>query len=266
MSLANVNVRPIRPQQHRLKWPLTPEQVEGIDEMLETLFKATRELQQGVRTVSEATGSVAAVAALALTQPNDVDDGMQMIAPGPPGPQGPIGPVNGALVSLPPDAADEPPFILVPGPAGPQGPAGVSLFGMFEDSGSEATEILIPPGTPVETGSWTPIDSSGASLVFAFAAGSFIKIGPLIYATFQVVYPATASAAVALIGGLPYKVGAVNAAFALGYANGGPASLGGYASNGSTTFQPDILGTGANATNVQLTGANIIFSGIYSIL
>ncbi len=35
----------IRPQPYRLKWPLTPTQVEGVDEMLQILFKKVRQLE-----------------------------------------------------------------------------------------------------------------------------------------------------------------------------------------------------------------------------
>lgn len=35
----------LRPQQRRIKWPLTANQVEAIDEMLETLFRAVRNLE-----------------------------------------------------------------------------------------------------------------------------------------------------------------------------------------------------------------------------
>jgi hypothetical protein len=109
--LANVNVRPIRPQQHRLKWPLTPEQVEGIDEMLETLFKATRELQQGVRTVSEATGAVVAAAAAGLLAPGDSDsnDSIVLSIPGAAGLTGSAGAagIAGPGVFFPDDSVDE---------------------------------------------------------------------------------------------------------------------------------------------------------------
>ncbi len=37
-----------RPQPHRLTWPLTPTQVEGVDEMLQILFKKVRQLEDQV--------------------------------------------------------------------------------------------------------------------------------------------------------------------------------------------------------------------------
>jgi len=48
----------LRPQQRRIKWPLTPNQVEAIDEMLETLFRAVRNLDTNIQTVSTQTPTV----------------------------------------------------------------------------------------------------------------------------------------------------------------------------------------------------------------
>lgn len=36
---------PLRPQPYRIRWPLSPNQVEGIDEMLQILFKKARQLE-----------------------------------------------------------------------------------------------------------------------------------------------------------------------------------------------------------------------------
>src|SRR5690606_36705551 len=53
------------------------------------------------------------------------------------------------------------------------------------------------------SGSWTPIDTSGASLSFAAAAGTYYKIGDRVVAFGNVTYPATASGASSEIGNLP---------------------------------------------------------------
>ena len=53
---------------------------------------------------------------------------------------------------------------------------------------------------------WAPIDASGAGLTFTNTSGncSYLKVGSVVQATFRVTYPATASGADALIGGLPF--------------------------------------------------------------
>src|SRR5258705_867553 len=54
-----------------------------------------------------------------------------------------------------------------------------------------------------EEGTWTPVDASGASLTFGGGtAGSYTKIGNLVIATGQIVYPTTANGSSAIVGGL----------------------------------------------------------------
>lgn len=60
------------------------------------------------------------------------------------------------------------------------------------------------------TGTWTPIDASGASLSFSTATGTYTQIGNMVIATGYVVYPSTVSALGAIIGGLPVVTGTTN--------------------------------------------------------
>ena len=55
-----------------------------------------------------------------------------------------------------------------------------------------------------EEGTWTPTDISAASLTFTTASGTYTKIGNTVTLTMSVVYPSTASTAVANIGGFPF--------------------------------------------------------------
>ena len=50
-----------------------------------------------------------------------------------------------------------------------------------------------------ETGTWTPIDSSGAGLTLTGNTGYYTKIGNMVYARMSVTYPSTASAVGAVI-------------------------------------------------------------------
>jgi hypothetical protein len=59
-----------------------------------------------------------------------------------------------------------------------------------------------------ETGTWTPVDDSGASLTFSAATGTYTRVGNAITARWQITYPATSDSNVNLVGGLPYTVGA----------------------------------------------------------
>lgn len=116
MSLANINARPIRPQQYRLKWPLTPEQVENIDTMLETLFKATRTLQTGVAgvaTEAEAVTTIPTASLLATVDDSGSEPALWPGAIGATGATGATGPA-GSPALYPPEASDEPVFLPPP--------------------------------------------------------------------------------------------------------------------------------------------------------
>lgn len=111
--------------------------------------------------------------------------------------------------------------------------------------------------------SWTPIDSSGAGLAFAVAVGTYTKIGKRVDFTGQVTYPATASGAAAIIGGLPFTPTAFNVAVTIGFQTGGVAGLQARVQASTTGINFSIEITGAAATNAQLTGAVLVFSGSY---
>jgi hypothetical protein len=57
-----------------------------------------------------------------------------------------------------------------------------------------------------EEGTWTPIDSSGASLTFTNTSNNayYTKIGDMVYASFRLTYPSTANGSTAIVGGLPF--------------------------------------------------------------
>lgn len=54
-----------------------------------------------------------------------------------------------------------------------------------------------------EEGTWTATDGSGASLTIA-GSGSYVKIGQLVLASFNLTYPATANGNTAVIAGFPF--------------------------------------------------------------
>jgi hypothetical protein len=57
-----------------------------------------------------------------------------------------------------------------------------------------------------EAGTWTPSDSSGASLSFTQnSTAKYTRNGSLVTATFDISYPSTASGSNAIIGGLPFS-------------------------------------------------------------
>jgi hypothetical protein len=68
-----------------------------------------------------------------------------------------------------------------------------------------------------EEGTWTPVDASGAGLVFTDTDSKYTKIGRCVVCTFQVRFPVTVDASNNIIGGLPFSVSATLGAVNFGY-------------------------------------------------
>jgi hypothetical protein len=109
---------------------------------------------------------------------------------------------------------------------------------------------------------WTPVDGSGAGLAIGIASAAvYMRLGNLVWAGFNVTYPATANASPAKLGGLPFPVANNAAGGALGYTTMGsiPTLL---PAQGTSTFG---LWTpaGAGVTNATLSTAALAGYVIY---
>ena len=114
-----------------------------------------------------------------------------------------------------------------------------------------------------ETGTWTPVDNSGAGLTLTTVSASYTKIGRLVYVWAYVNYPVTANTATVQISGLPFQQGPVST-----YANGTSRSA-----NISTLLQAQVgsvstylnlyNGGGTNVTNVNLSNSYLVFNIVY---
>jgi len=110
---------------------------------------------------------------------------------------------------------------------------------------------------------WTPIDSSGAGLIFTYPiSAQYIKIGQLVLITGGVLYPVTANAAQIQIGGLPFTNQATQYAAPVFYTSLGFLPMGFVNISGKeiTYFNP---ASGAGITNVVMSGKDIRFSAAY---
>lgn len=117
-----------------------------------------------------------------------------------------------------------------------------------------------------EEGEWTPVDASGAALVFTSTGGRYTKIGRQVTAQCQLTFPSTADAAAILLGGLPFvtpnsatlRVGGV-----VNYANA-PLAEQATTTQGATTFTiRDSAGTGL--TNSQMSLKVIWLTFVYQV-
>ena len=113
-----------------------------------------------------------------------------------------------------------------------------------------------------EEGTWTPVDASGAGLSFSIAAGIYVKTGRTCQVTMVVGYPATASAAIASIGGLPFTVSSVDGAMAVGFYSLGVTPPTYLVNNGATTLAP--YSSGGTLTNAQLASSVQVIGGTYT--
>jgi hypothetical protein len=123
-----------------------------------------------------------------------------------------------------------------------------------------ATTNLSDVTTPT---SWTPNDSSGASLVFTGVSANYQKVGSLVFAYAQLTYPATGDASAAIIGGFP--IAAANATYAkqcsVSFANTISAVHMSMVQNLTTAVMTAADGTGA--ANSNLSGKQLQFICIY---
>ena len=121
--------------------------------------------------------------------------------------------------------------------------------------GTGTSELL----NDYEEGTWTPVDGSGAGLSFSGVAGYYTKIGRQVTVVFSLVYPATADASAARIGGLPFTAantgnGLNNGCFNVNNSgqNVQPAVIA-----NDTKMAAILVAAGISSTNAQLTGATL---------
>lgn len=140
----------------------------------------------------------------------------------------------------------------------------IGLDGMmllvYDDTTDRWRETLQDPGAPI---TWTPIDASGAALTFTGVSASYQQWGRRVEVQWALRYPSTADGTSALVGGLPFTIGA-QAAFAAGFVSCSiPLYL--WGSSSTTTIFPLKQAGGAQLTNAELTLAFLYGAGSYFI-
>ena len=129
-----------------------------------------------------------------------------------------------------------------------------------------ATSIKFGSGTVLssyEEGTWTPTDASGASLSFSSVTATYTRIGRSVSIQGFLFYPTTASVATAVIGGLPYT--AIAADFVFANQTSAALYLSMHLAPSTKLLYPQALYNGNGCTNVQLSGAYLMFSGTYFV-
>ncbi len=122
-------------------------------------------------------------------------------------------------------------------------------------------------GISTAIGSWTPVDASGAGLTFTVSDARYVRLPHAVIASASITWPATSTAAPALVGGLPVAsfagtddVGGGSASHSTGI--GVPQQAWVSVVRNSTGFV--LYGSGAGIfTNLNLSGATIRFTIMY---
>lgn len=116
-----------------------------------------------------------------------------------------------------------------------------------------------------DEGTWTPADFSGAGLALT-AAGSYTRIGRMVFFSAEITYPVTVNAAWAAINGLPFarSAGAVG-----GGATISAGVLAGYTfpllSGATGGYLFKVADQGTHALNSDLSGQTIQITGSYTV-
>ena len=117
-----------------------------------------------------------------------------------------------------------------------------------------------------EEGTWTPIDASSSGLTFTGVSGYYTKIGNMVFATFALVFPATSSSALNVIGGLPFttSTGSAMNAFNVSYTSYSPGLMAPLDANATTFTLYDTTTTNA-INNTALISKMVRGTCIYKV-
>lgn len=117
-----------------------------------------------------------------------------------------------------------------------------------------------------EKGTWTPIDASGAGLVFATPSGLYSKVGNLVTASAGLQYPITADGTQASVGGLPFNIQVIGAARQGNVAYAGVAFVVDFLGNAGGTSQSAFdATTGGVITNANMSNGLLFFQNTYNV-
>lgn len=116
-----------------------------------------------------------------------------------------------------------------------------------------------------EEGTWTPTDGSGAGLVLTVNAATYVKVGKLVFINMYLIYPVTASAASAVIAGLPFTSQALGYSYLAGRVQNNIGNGAVWQVNQALTVMGSNPATnsGFAYTNANYSGSFILFSGCY---
>lgn len=140
-----------------------------------------------------------------------------------------------------------------------QGNVKLSTAGKGIDFSANGGDVL----SQYDEGTWTPTDASGAGLSLTVTNATFTRVGKMIFANFNITYPATVDVSTARLGGLPYASSSVGFShpMAVSTCQTGICKSG-LVDTSATTFL--LIDTTGNALTVaQMSGLNLRGTVIY---
>jgi hypothetical protein len=128
-------------------------------------------------------------------------------------------------------------------------------------AGTGTSELL----ADYEEGTWTPTDESGAGLTFAAAAGTYTKIGRMVYLQANIQYPSTGNTSQVAWGTFPFTAANGNHVNAIVWSDGTFAALE-FASSTTILYPFVTSAVGASVlTNNQASLKNFRINIFYSV-
>lgn len=129
---------------------------------------------------------------------------------------------------------------------------------VYDGTSSRWRVECVDPGLPI---TWTPVDSSGASLTFTGVSAFYTQHGRVVSLQWELRYPSTANGSASAIGGFPFAA-SKTAGFALGFVTAAtPMYL--YFNTSGPRIDPVKQAGGANMLNSDLSLAFVWGSGTY---
>jgi hypothetical protein len=125
---------------------------------------------------------------------------------------------------------------------------------------STTTTIPITDINGYQTGSWVPVDASGASLALTVTSASFVRVGDAINVQADLTYPVTVDGSNSQIGGLPFT--SIAAQFALACASNLGSAFDTLVNASAATVNFSSV-SGVRLTNAALSTVRLQFAGVY---
>jgi hypothetical protein len=114
------------------------------------------------------------------------------------------------------------------------------------------------------SGTWTPVDGSGAGLTFTGVSGEWVRHGKIIWISGTVTYPSTASGANASISGLPVTVNSSSNHWPISTGYCTESTLNGLMAMQSTTYM-NLYSSSGLITNAVMSSDQLYFAGCYRV-